>query len=110
MLDKFKQIEENLESMNNFQLIETLNSLQESYGLIGSVIPNYEEQSDDKMDGIEKLFYNDRKLELKNRIGILLAKNPEWGEFLNPVLEELTYENVSIDYINEKLLLLYINM
>jgi len=106
MLDKFKQIEENLESMNNFQLIETLNSLQESYGLIGSVIPNYEEQSDDKMDGIEKLFYNDRKLELKNRIGILLAKNPEWGEFLNPVLEELTYENVSIDYINEKLLLL----
>jgi molecular chaperone DnaK len=106
MLDKFKQIEENLETMNNFQLIETLNSLQESYALIGSVIPDYEEQSDDKMDGIEKLFHNDRKIELKNRIGILLAKNPEWGEFLNPVLEELTYENISIDYINEKLLLL----
>ena len=25
MLDKFKQIEETLENMNNFQLIETLN-------------------------------------------------------------------------------------
>jgi len=106
MLDKFKQIEENLETMNNFQLIETLNSLQESYALIGSVIPDFEEQSEDKMDGIEKLFYNDRKLELKNRIGILLAKNPEWSEFLDPVLEEISYENVSIDYINEKLSLL----
>jgi len=106
MLDKFKQIEESLETMNNFQLIETLNSLQESYALIGSVIPDYEEQTDDKMDGIEKLFYNDRKIELKNRIGILLAKNPDWSEFLNPVLEEISYENVSIDYINEKLSLL----
>jgi molecular chaperone DnaK len=106
MLDKFKQIEDNLETMNNFQLIETLNSLQESYALIGSVIPDYEEQSDDKMDGIEKLFYNDRKQELKNRIGILLAKNPEWSEFLDPVLEEISYENISIDYINEKLSLL----
>ena len=92
--------------MNNFQLIETLNSLQESYALIGSVIPDYEEQTDDKMDGIEKLFYNDRKIELKNRIGILLAKNPDWSEFLNPVLEEISYENISIDYINEKLSLL----
>ena len=106
MLDKFKQIEESLETMNNFQLIETLNSLQESYALFGSVIPDYEEQSDDKMDGIEKLFYNDRKIELKNRIGILLAKNPEWKDFLDPVLEELTYENITIDYINEKLSLL----
>ena len=106
MLDKFKQIEESLETMNNFQLIETLNSLQESYALIGSVIPDYEQQTDDKMDGIEKLFYNDRKIELKNRIGILLAKNPDWSEFLNPVLEEISYENVSIDYINEKLSLL----
>ena len=58
------------------------------------------------MDGIEKLFYNDRKIELKNRIGILLAKNPEWKDFLDPVLEELTYENITIDYINEKLSLL----
>jgi len=106
MLDKFKQIEESLETMNNFQLIETLNSLQESYALIGSIIPDYEEQTDDKMDGIEKLFYNDRKIELKNRISILLAKNPEWSEFLNPVLEEISYENISIDYINEKLSLL----
>ena len=92
--------------MNNFQLIQTLNSLQESYAIIGSVLPDYEEQSDDKMDGIEKLFYNDRKSELKNRIGILLAKNPEWSEFLDPVLEELSYETITIDYINEKLSLL----
>lgn len=106
MLNKFKQIEEILETMNNFQLIQTLNSLQESYAIIGSVLPDYEEQSDDKMDGIEKLFYNDRKSELKNRIGILLAKNPEWSEFLDPVLEELSYETITIDYINEKLSLL----
>ena len=106
MLNKFKNIEETIETMNNFQLIETLNYLQESYAIIGSVLPDQEEQSDDKMDGIEKLFYNDRKSELKNRVGILLAKNPEWSDFLDPVLVELGYETVTIDYINEKLSLL----
>ncbi len=106
MLEKFKTIDETLETMNNFQLIETLTYLQEKYAILGSVLPDQEEESDDKMDGIEKLFYNDRKAELKNRIGILLAKNPDWDEFLNPVLEELSYETVTIDYINEKLALL----
>jgi hypothetical protein len=92
--------------MNNFQLIETLKYLQDSYAIIGSVLPDQEELSDDKMDGIEKLFYNERKTELKNRIGILLAKNPDWCEFLDPVLQELGFETVTIDYINEKLSLL----
>ena len=106
MLEKFKTIEENIESMNNFQLIETLKYLQESYTILGSILPDQEELYDDKMDGIEKLFYNDRKTELKNRIGMLLAKHPDWSEFLDPVLEELGYESVTIDYINEKLTLL----
>ncbi len=105
MLDKFKLIEDELETMNNFKLIETLNDLQEKYSILGSTLPNQDE-SDDKMDGIEKLFYNERKIELKNKINILLAKNPDWDEFLNPVLEELGYESVTMDYINEKIGLL----
>ena len=106
MLEKFKNIEETLESMNNFQLIETLTYLQKSYTIIGSILPDQEDHSDDKMDGIEKLFYNDRKAELNNRVKMLLVRNPEWSEFLDPVLDELGYESITIDYINEKLALL----
>jgi molecular chaperone DnaK len=43
---------------------------------------------------------------LTNQIKILLVKNPSWDQFLNPVLEELSYNSVSIQYINDKLELL----
>jgi molecular chaperone DnaK len=105
MLDKFNRIEEQLDSMHNLQLIETINYLTENYSMLGAVHLE-EEDLNDKMDGVEKLFFNDRKNQLKNRIDLLLVKNPEWEEFLQPVLEELTYNTITIDYINEKLDLL----
>jgi molecular chaperone DnaK len=104
MLDKFNKIEEHLDSMNNLQLIETINYLTENYSMLGAV--HLEEDLNDKMDGVEKLFLNDRKNQLKNKIDLLIVKNPEWDEFLQPVLEEISYNTVTIDYINEKLALL----
>lgn len=105
MLDKFNRIEEQLESMNNLQLIETLNYITENYSILGTIYLE-EEDLNNKMDGVEKLFLNDRKNQLKNRIDLLLVKNPEWEDFLQPVLEELTYNTITIDYINDKLSLL----
>jgi len=98
MLDKFASIEEQLDTMNSLQLIETLNYLQNNYNIIGSV----QNITDDKLDDIEKIFLNENKQELINKINILLVKYPDWEEFLNPVLNELSYNTVTIDYINEK--------
>ena len=98
MLNKFSSIEEQVETMNSLQLIETLNYLQDNYNIIGSVQNN----NDDKIDDIEKIFLNENKQELINKINIILVKHPDWEEFLNPVLNELSYNTVSIDYINEK--------
>jgi hypothetical protein len=98
MLNKFESIEEQLDTMNSLQLFETLNYLQNNYNIIGSV----QNVTDDKLDDIEKIFLNENKQELINKINILLVKHPDWEEFLNPVLNELSYNTVTIDYINEK--------
>ena len=45
----------------------------------------------------------DKKLKLKDKVKSLLEIHPEWEEYLTPVLENLSYTNVSIEYINEKL-------
>jgi hypothetical protein len=82
--------------MNNLQLIETINFLQNNYNILNST--NF-----DKLDDIEKVFLNENKQELTNRIKLLLIKNPDWEEFLNPVLEELSYNTISMDYINDKI-------
>jgi hypothetical protein len=103
IINKFNEIEEKLESMNNLQLIETINYLNNNYSMLGAV---HLEETDSKMDDVEKLFYNDRKNQLKSRVELLLVKNSDWKEFLEPVLEELSYNTVTIDYINEKLDLL----
>jgi molecular chaperone DnaK len=103
IINKFNEIEEKLESMNNLQLIETINYLNNNYSMLGAV---HLEETDNKMDDVEKLFYNDRKNQLKSRVELLLVKNSDWKEFLEPVLEELSYNTVTIDYINEKLDLL----
>jgi molecular chaperone DnaK (HSP70) len=102
ILEKFKSIEDGIEEMNSLQLIETLNFLQNEYGLLGQ--PEYND--DNTLDTSEELFLNERKQELKNKILILLAKNPDYEEYLQPVLEQLTYNNTKLDYINEKLNLL----
>lgn len=101
MIEKFKTIEEKIEIMNNLELIECLGYLKEQFGLFGKELET--DANDNNLEQVEKLFLLDRKNQLKNRIEILLAKNPEWDEYLNPVLEELNYSNISIDYINEKL-------
>ena len=101
MLNKFNSIEEQLETMNSLQLVETLNYLQNNYNIIGSV----QNTSDNNLDDIEKIFFNENKQELINKINILLIKHPDWDEFLNPVLNELSYNTVTIDYINDKTIL-----
>lgn len=111
IINKLNEIEEKLDSLNSFQLIETLKYLQDNFLVLGNAI--LENQDDDNHDSrenydnsVEKLFYVDKKNELKNKIDLLLVKNPDWSEFLEPVLEELTYANTTIEYINSKLELL----
>lgn len=105
ILNKVRLIEDSMDTMTNIQLVETIVYLQENYTLIGSTL-NRSEDLDDKMNGIEKMFLSENKNNLINRIQILLIKNPDWEEFLNPVLSELSYNNVTIDYVNDKLKLL----
>ena len=106
MLSRFQTIEEKLDTMINLQLIETIKYLQDNFSMLGSVSIDDANEEEDKLDGVEKMFFIESKNELQNRIKILLVKNPEWEDFLNPVLDELSYNTVSIDYINDKLKIL----
>ena len=106
MLNQFAEIEDNLDTMTNIQLVETIKLLNEKYGIIGSVNIEQTNGTDNNMDDIEKLFIEDKKNELKNRLNLLLVKNPEWEEFVQPVLEQLSYNNTTMEYIDDKLKLL----
>lgn len=103
ILDKFNQIENDIDNMNELQLVETLKHLQDNYSILGTVSNTATNDDNSMSSDLEKLFFDERKNELKNKISVLLGKNPEWREYLEPVLEELSYNSCSIDYINDKL-------
>ena len=100
ILAKFKLIEETLETMNSLQLVETITELQNNFSILGSAIINEKEDSFEELD---KILFQEKKEELKRRIELLLAKIPEWDEFLGPVLKELSYNTCSSEYVNEKM-------
>jgi molecular chaperone DnaK len=104
MIEYFNKIENELESMNSLQLVEILTELQTKYSILGSAQINDVEI--DSMDGVEKMLLMERKEELKNRIELILINNIEWKEFLEPVLEAISYNSCTAEYVDEKLALL----
>ena len=69
-------------------------------------VDNAQSKVNNTIDENDCIFYNERKQTLQNRANLLLVKNPLWAEHLEPIIEQLSYCNTSIDYINDKLLFL----
>jgi molecular chaperone DnaK len=105
---ELNELEESLEKLGNHELLEAINKLDEKYsGLTQTLeIDDNDNNEEKKMDDLEKILINEVKSDIVRRANLLLAQNPEWGEFLNPLLEELEITNLSQDYLNEKLKIL----
>ena len=99
MIQYFNKIEEGINEMNNLQLVEILNEMTSKYSVLGNAMID----NDEPIMEIDKMFFEERKRELKNRIDLLLIKNPKLDEFLNPVLEQLSYNTVTEEYVKDKL-------
>jgi hypothetical protein len=58
------------------------------------------------MDDLEKVLLNELKADVSRRANLLLAQNPEWSDFITPLLEDLELSNLSYDYLEDKLKIL----
>ena len=101
-------IEEKIDFMTNTELLDIINNLDEKYaGLIqGCEIADNDDNNDKKMDDLEKVLLNELKSDVSRRANLLLAQNPEWTDFINPLLEDLELSNLSYEYLEDKLKIL----
>jgi len=101
-------IEEDLEQKTNTELLKIIYQLDEKY--IGLTITNKlsdnDEYHDKKMDELERVLLNELKADITRRSNLLLVQNPEWSEFIKPLLEELELSNLTMEYLQEKLVTL----
>ncbi len=84
---------------NNTLLLNIINNINDKYSLFLNNINNNEDIIDNN-DLIEIMLLKDT---LNHKINILLNKNPEWDEYLNPIIDKLTESNVSLEYLKDKL-------
>ena len=101
LLDDLKNIDSKIESANNTELLNLLNEMNDKYLHITNNIQNNDHQPE--KNDLEKLMIFELKDQLNNKINELLNKNPEWNEYLHPILEHLTYTNVTLEYIQDKI-------
>jgi molecular chaperone DnaK len=87
-------------ALNSTILLNIIKEIDEQYYTYTNVL-NYEE--DNKCDDLNQIIIIEMKEELFNKVTLLLSKNPEWEEYLKPILDELNYNNVTKDYLIDKL-------
>jgi molecular chaperone DnaK len=98
-------IEENLEEKTNIDLLEIIYQIDEKYlGLtILNNLSDNDEHNNTKMDDLERVFINELKADILRRGDLLIAQNPDWTEFIKPLLEELELSNLTMEYLQDKL-------
>jgi molecular chaperone DnaK (HSP70) len=98
-------IEEDLEDKTNTELLEIIQQIDEKYSGLTTTnnLSDNDEHNDKKMDELERVLINELKADITRRANLLLAQNPEWSEFIKPLLEELELSNLTMEYLQEKL-------
>jgi len=101
-------IEESLGEMTNTELLDMIAQLDTKYsGLIQTYdIEDNDDNNEKKMDDLEKVLLNELKADVSRRANLLLAQNPEWSDFISPLLEDLELSNLSYEYLEDKLKIL----
>jgi len=114
MINEFDKIEKNIETEpDNIILIDILSGLEKKYNLFGQ--NNSDNKLEDnnnndksllELNNMEQVDLLIGKKELEFKIQLLLANNPDFEEYLLPVIETMNSTKVDLDWIKDKLNLL----
>ena len=104
LLNKLCEIESKIESSNNPELLVLIKILDDDF--LNWTQNNVETIPESPHTDLEKIILIESKDQLYGKVIMLINKNPEWEEYLQPILEELQLSNITLEYIQDKLLTL----
>jgi molecular chaperone DnaK len=101
LLNELYKIEVQIENSDNITLLNFLNKIDTDFvNWTQNIIESINEKNNTEL---EKVMIFELKDDLHNRIIYLINKNPEYDEYLNPILEKLSLTNISLEYLQDKL-------
>ena len=104
LLNKLCEIESKIESSTNPELLVLIKKLDDDF--LNWTQNNVETVPESPQTDLEKIMLVELKDQLYGKVIMLINKNPEWEEYLQPILEELQLSNITLEYIQDKLLTL----
>jgi molecular chaperone DnaK len=104
LLNKLCDIESKIELSNNTELLVLIKLMDDEF--INWTQNNIDIVPDTNQSDLEKIIFTELKDELQSKIIMLLNKNPDWKEYLEPILDDLQLTNISLEYIQDKLTIL----
>jgi len=102
LLQDLTDIDSKIENSDNMTLLKLLNELETNFEIW---LQNNMEVSDnnDGYDEMERIMILQLKDELYNKIIFIKNKNPEWNEYLDPIIDKLSLANITLEYIQQQL-------
>jgi molecular chaperone DnaK len=102
--DKLNSIEDSLDNKNNVELLDIIKQIDDEYGNLTSntQVCDYDNNNDKKMDDMEKVLLDCLRSDITRKANLLLVQNPEWSEYITPLLENLEISNLTQEYLQEK--------
>jgi molecular chaperone DnaK len=102
LLTELYNIESKMKVADNTILLNLISIMDEKFLNLTQNIETIQ-QNDEKYNELEKIMIIELKDELFNKVTFLLNKNPEWSEYLTPIIENLSLTNISLEYLQDKL-------
>lgn len=98
ILIELESIEKKINTSDNTVLLNILKNLDENY--FNKINDDNEEE---EIDTLEKISIIELKEKLTSKINYLMHKEPEYKEYLEEILEQISYTNISLQYIQDKM-------
>jgi molecular chaperone DnaK len=100
ILLELEDIEKKIEESDNTVLLNILKNLDENYF---NKINNDEQDLEQELDDLDKISIIELKEKLISKINYLIHKEPEYKDYLEEVLEQISYTNISLQYLQDKM-------
>ena len=97
--ERFVTIERYIDTMSNTELLEIIDEMNTTYALL--INENFSNDEDYKKE-MNLTCDGNIKDDLKMKITLLMNNHPELEDELSELLEELTFNNISFEYIQDK--------
>jgi molecular chaperone DnaK len=103
LYNKLINYENQINYASTTELLDIIRQINDDFSTFSSNNNDEQDYNKTNYDELDKYILQELKEDLETKIKLLLAKNPEWEEYLQPILDDIQFNNITKEYLEDKL-------